>query len=354
MDSLTQIALGAAVGEAALGRRVGNVAPAWGAVLGTLPDLDVLLYPFLDPVSEIAVHRGFSHSIVFSVVMAPVVGSLLARLHRTRGATTGGWSLLAFLALFTHLALDSFTVYGTQVFWPFSDYPVSFDSIFIIDPLYTAPLAVGALLSVLRGRKGVARGRANAVGLALSGTYLAWTLVAKAWVERDFRAALDARGIRAEHIMTNPTPLNSILWMGVAEARDTLWVGLQGLLDGRPTDRFIPVPKRSYLLEGHERDRAVARLAWFSKGWEALEADEQGRIHWNDVRFGRNDAWLATRGDYVFRFALSRSEAGTFERFDQEFPEARASVPALRALVARALEGPPARIDEPVRLDSGF
>ena len=42
MDSLTQIVLGAAVGEFVLGRKVGNKAILWGAVAGTIPDLDVL------------------------------------------------------------------------------------------------------------------------------------------------------------------------------------------------------------------------------------------------------------------------------------------------------------------------
>ena len=42
MDSLTQIVLGASVGEAALGRKVGNRAMVWGAIAGTIPDLDVI------------------------------------------------------------------------------------------------------------------------------------------------------------------------------------------------------------------------------------------------------------------------------------------------------------------------
>ncbi|MEY3010031.1 MAG: hypothetical protein RLZZ314_673, partial [Bacteroidota bacterium] len=35
MDSLSQIVLGAAVGEVVLGRRIGNRAMVWGAVAGT-------------------------------------------------------------------------------------------------------------------------------------------------------------------------------------------------------------------------------------------------------------------------------------------------------------------------------
>ncbi|NBW94975.1 MAG: metal-dependent hydrolase, partial [Bacteroidetes bacterium] len=42
MDSLTQIALGAAVGEATVGRKAGKKGALWGAALGTLPDLDVV------------------------------------------------------------------------------------------------------------------------------------------------------------------------------------------------------------------------------------------------------------------------------------------------------------------------
>jgi len=43
MDSLTQIVLGAAVAEAVGGKKLGNKAPLWGAIAGTIPDLDVFL-----------------------------------------------------------------------------------------------------------------------------------------------------------------------------------------------------------------------------------------------------------------------------------------------------------------------
>ena len=43
MDSLTQIVLGAAVGEAVAGRQVGRRALIWGGVLGALPDFDLLI-----------------------------------------------------------------------------------------------------------------------------------------------------------------------------------------------------------------------------------------------------------------------------------------------------------------------
>ena len=65
MDSLTQIVLGASVGEAVLGKKVGNKAALYGAIAGTIPDLDVLAGYFVDEITAIEWHRGFSHSILF-------------------------------------------------------------------------------------------------------------------------------------------------------------------------------------------------------------------------------------------------------------------------------------------------
>ncbi len=45
MDSLTQAALGAAVGEAILGKKLGRKAAIAGAIVATIPDLDVLILP---------------------------------------------------------------------------------------------------------------------------------------------------------------------------------------------------------------------------------------------------------------------------------------------------------------------
>ena len=53
MDSLSQIVLGAAVGEVVLGRRIGNRAMVWGAVAGTIPDMDVLGKYFLSELDNL-------------------------------------------------------------------------------------------------------------------------------------------------------------------------------------------------------------------------------------------------------------------------------------------------------------
>ena len=82
MDSLTQVVLGAAVGEATLGKKVGNRAMLWGAIAGTIPDMDVFLKYFVDAISATEMHRGFSHSLLFGVLFAPIFGWLIRKHER--------------------------------------------------------------------------------------------------------------------------------------------------------------------------------------------------------------------------------------------------------------------------------
>ena len=84
MDSLTQIVLGGAVGEAVLGKKVGNKAVLWGAIGGTIPDLDTIPGQFMDTVSRLEVHRGFSHSIVFALLIAPLLGFVIHKLYQRK------------------------------------------------------------------------------------------------------------------------------------------------------------------------------------------------------------------------------------------------------------------------------
>lgn len=92
MDSLTQIVLGAAVGEAVLGRKVGNRAMLWGGICGTIPDLDVFANAVSDPMSALAYHRAFTHSLLFAVLMAPAIGLAMHRLYGGKeGPLKNGW-----------------------------------------------------------------------------------------------------------------------------------------------------------------------------------------------------------------------------------------------------------------------
>ena len=80
MDSLSQIVLGASVQGAILGKYQGRKAYLYGAMLGTLPDLDVLI-SYGDPISNMTYHRGFSHSLIVLTAIGLGGSWLISRYH---------------------------------------------------------------------------------------------------------------------------------------------------------------------------------------------------------------------------------------------------------------------------------
>jgi inner membrane protein len=266
VDSLTQAALGAAVGTAVLGRRAGPKAALWGAVVGTLPDLDVLV-PYGDPVRDFTFHRGASHALFYLTLVSPLIAWLIAKIHRDR-AQLWRWTSLVWAALVTHALLDAFTVYGTQLLLPFSDDPVGLGSVFIIDPLYTVPLAAGvvAALALRRSRPELAA-RSNAAGLALSTLYLGWSVAAQAHVAGEVHRALAASPIEAGRVLVTPTPFNTLLWRVVVMDDDGFHEGFRSLLDDSPRIDFVRHESRTDLLPALRDSWHVQRLAWFSKGF---------------------------------------------------------------------------------------
>jgi inner membrane protein len=78
MDSLSQLALGAAVGVAVMGRRTAVwKAAVWGAVCGTLPDLDVVI-DYGDPIRNMTLHRAESHAFFYLTLLSPLLAWLIA------------------------------------------------------------------------------------------------------------------------------------------------------------------------------------------------------------------------------------------------------------------------------------
>ena len=301
MDSVTQIALGAAVGEAVLGRKAGWRASLWGGLCGLLPDLDVF-WPFADPVAAFTWHRGYSHAFAVLVLATPVIAWAAIRIHPATRPFWRGWLLLAFLALVTHPLLDCFTVYGTQVLLPFSDVPVAWSTIFIIDPVFSVPLILGVLAAQLLARERGLGHRLNHAGLAIGLAWLAFTVVAKVHVNRVAEDSLPAGITR---YLTTPSPFNAVLWRVVAMTGDGRYLeGYHSLLDAEPRVAFVSRPDGHELLEPLRREAPVARLMWFSRGFFAGREQDDGAIAMTDLRMGFEER-------FVFSFVVGRREGET-------------------------------------------
>jgi inner membrane protein len=311
MDSLTHLALGAAVGEAVLGAKIGNRAALWGAIVGTLPDLDVVLAPFQDDIGFLVHHRGLSHSFAAVAAAALLLAAFLARRYRGHPREPGfrHWLGLTAGCLLTHVLLDVCTTYGTPVLLPWSDVRVSLGNLFIVDPLVTLPLLIGVGACLFLRAGGRARRAANALGLGLACLYLALTMVHKAQAHREFSRALALQGIDARRMMTGTTPLNSILWFGLAETDQGYYVGYHSVLAGPGDIRFEYLPRGDRLLEGMEDSYPVDRLRWFSDGYYAVRQGDDGAVVLHVLKFGL----LTLDGNVehaAFSYALQRDAQG--------------------------------------------
>jgi inner membrane protein len=300
MDSLAQIALGAAVSVAVMGRRAGVVkAAAWGAVAGTLPDLDVLL-DHGDPIANMVLHRAQSHSLFWLSVFSIPFALAIAKIHG-QWDLRGRWWVAMWLALVTHPLLDVMTVYGTQLGLPFANRPYAVGSVFIIDLLYTVPLLVGTVwaLSARASPRGTDRGlRANAVGLVLSTAYLGWGVVAQAHATRVANESLVAQGIAAQHVLVTPAPFNSLLWRVVAVSGDGYYEGFYSVLDAEPRMGFDRFARGTALAAELQTNRGVQRIQAFSQGFYKLH-EQAGKAFITDLRMGQEP-------NYIFSFAVAQ------------------------------------------------
>lgn len=297
MDSLTQFTLGAAIGEASVGRKAGAKAALIGGLIGTLPDLDSFI-PYGSAVASFTFHRSFSHSLIVLALVAPLVAWLLLMLLRPPPEQHGRWLLLVFLVLLTHPLLDAFTVYGTQLLWPLSEHPYSGSTIFIVDPAYTLPLAIGVLLALTFNRRSRWRAPANQAGLLISSLYLAWSVAAFFLVREGMREELERRGIDYERLLVNPAPLNTLLWRAVVMAEGGYFEAWYPLLEsGHPVDMTWYADDKQ-LLEPIAEHWPVQRLQWFTHGFYAVH-EKDGKILMADLRMG-----LAP--EYIFTFQVGR------------------------------------------------
>lgn len=300
MDSLTQVALGAAVGVAVMrGRCAAWKAAAWGAVAGTLPDLDVFI-DHGDPVLNMVLHRAESHALLWLTLFSLPLTAVVVQLHGER-AHWRRWWLALWLALVTHPLLDALTVYGTQLALPFSHHPFAVGSVFIIDPLVTLPWLAGVAWALAR-RDRAAGLRANDIGLLLGGLYLALGVVVQQQVRSQAEASLQAQGVRAERVLVTPAAFSVLLWRVVAvdDAHD--FEGYHALLDAPGPIVFRRFARNRALDAELGADPAAARIRAFSHGFYRV-GETDGLVRICDLRMGAEP-------DYSFCFALARRAGG--------------------------------------------
>ena len=313
MDSLTQVALGSSVGYAVLGNKIGRKAVLWGAILGTLPDLDVFL-PYGGSVEAFTYHRSFSHSLLIHLLISPLIVWLILKIHAGMQIYKVRWFWLVFLSLSTHAILDSLTVYGTQLLWPFTEYPFAVSSVFIIDPAYTLPLLIGVIYTLIPKIQAATAYHINAAALVLSSLYLFCALILKASIDDKVKTALNNRQIPVNAYISTPAPLTTLLWRIVVMSDGQYYEGYASVFDAPNDVTLTPYQTTPSLLNNISDEWAIKRLQWFTKGFYSVR-QQQSSIVLSDLRMGMEC-------NYVFNFVVgqknnSEVSIGNFEKISQ-------------------------------------
>jgi len=291
MDSLTQLTFGAACGEAILGKKVGRKALIWGAILGTLPDLDVFI-PLGSPVDDFVYHRGFSHSLFLLTALSPVFAWLITKVHKDTKPLLNKWMLLTFVVLNGSVLLDLFTIYGTQIFWPLDTTPLAVPTLFIIDPLFTLPILIGVSAALF-----LKNHRLNFIGLSLSLAYLIWALGVSVFVNGKMEEKLNEQGVPYSQFISSPAPFTTLLWRTVGIHNDQYFETYYSLFDGDAPLSVNFYPRNLSLMKGIGEHSPLVKLKSFTKGYFAM-ADINASVTMTDLRMG-------SEPDYVFQFKVA-------------------------------------------------
>ncbi|MBL1280412.1 MAG: metal-dependent hydrolase [Fluviicola sp.] len=285
MDSLTQIILGAAVGEAVAGKKMGNKAAMWGAIAGTIPDLDVFIRHYSHPIEGALMHRGFSHSIVFALIITPILAFLVHKLYKNR-FELNLWRKLFFLSIITHPMLDIFTSYGTQFFWPF-ELRWTFNSVFVVDPLYTVPFGLLLLFALFLKRDNSLRRKLNKIGLIYSCVYLFWGVAVKLVIVSDSSNYFSGKNIDEERTLVTPMPFTSFYWMVLAENEDNYFITYKSLFYSHNENDLEIYPKNHQALEEVKwsGENYTETLKFLTKGYYSAEQIGDTLAVY-DLRFG--------------------------------------------------------------------
>lgn len=311
MDSLTQIVLGAACGEAVLGKKIGNKALLFGAIGGTIPDLDVFVGNLLygNRIDAMLFHRGFMHSILFSVIAAFLLGWLVHKLYnsgnRLDSTTQKDWISLFFWSLFTHPILDCFTPYGTQLFTPFSSYRVALNNIAVADPAYTLPFLICMIVLMFFRRTSNKRRLWLKFGIGISSVYMLFTFGNKLYIDSVFRKSLKDSEINAIRFSTQPAIFNNILWYGIVESEAAYFVSDYSLFDSENQFlNFREIPKRRDLKPSEFKD--IRDLGWFSNQYYSVYKLKENEYQYNDLRYPLLD--IDNPNTSVFSLLLYKDE----------------------------------------------
>lgn len=303
MDTLTHIAIGACMGEAFAGRTVGRKAAVWGLLAQSIPDVDFLAVFWTDTSGNLLAHRGFTHSILFAIIISFVMATLAEKWHRPHNISYTHWFVFFASAIFGHIFLDAFNNYGVGWFEPFNHVRVSFNMLYVADPFFSIAPGIAFIMLVLVKKKSKKRIFWWKFGLSISAVYFLYCAVNKLIINKQVEKVLAKQEIKYTHYFTTPAPLQNWLWFVVAGNDSGYYVGYRSVFDHSQKMDLEYFPRNTFLLDTLINHNDVKNLIRFSQEYYTVEK-RQDTLVFNDLRFGQVVGWQNPKEEFAFHYYL--------------------------------------------------
>lgn len=284
MDPISQAALGASLSQSfAKDKSKQRSALVIGALAGMAPDLDVFIFSTDDPLLFLEFHRQFTHSLVFIPFGALFCTLIFYPLAKSKLSFVQIY-IFSFLGYATHGLLDACTSYGTQLFWPFSSARIAWNTVSIIDPLFTVPILVFILLAAYRKKVRYAR-----MAFAYAVIFLSLGIIQNNRAQTMVHQLAQQRGHQVERLQVKPSFANRHVWKLIYEFDGRYYVDAVKLLWNREYIKGTSIQKldvrRDYpwLPEDSQQAIDIERFRWFSDDFLAVSPENHNLIM--DVRY---------------------------------------------------------------------
>lgn len=306
MDSLTHTVLGACLGDAIAGKKIGKKAMLWGAIANNLPDIDVITSLYMNHADSLLAHRGFTHSILFALLVSPLMAFLFARIYSSTTMLFKDWLLIFASGNFIHIIIDSFTCYGTGWLEPFDHLRVSFNLLFVADPFFTIALLISSIALLIMKKDNPARNKWTKGAFVICGLYLIMAVCDKIYIHSTTEKQLAKQDLNTSDYFTTPTPLNNFLWYAVARTDSGFYTGYKSVFDKTDDIKFIYHAQNLDILKNLTPDENLEKLKRFAKGYYVIDSIN-GEIYFSDIRFGQISGWDSYESNFVFRYILGEN-----------------------------------------------
>ena len=323
MDPLSQGVVGVVAAQQTSKRKHLLIASILGFFSGMSADLDIFIKSSQDPLFSLEFHRQFTHSILFmpfgGLICALFFYYLFLQKKDISFKQTYIYSTLGYA---THGLLDACTTYGTQLFWPFTNDRIAWNTISIIDPLFTLPILFLILFAVIKNNK-----KYSYVALSWVLIYSSLGFIQKNRAIEVGKKLAQSRGHEVIKIEAKPSFANIIVWKTIYTTQthyyiDAVRAGLNTrVIEGVKIGKFNIQKSFPWLDPQSQQAKDIERFRWFSNGYIAISHNNPNHII--DIRYSMlpnegHGLWgieLNPDGDnqvYIKRIFNRRSDMSTY------------------------------------------